>query len=69
MKKILILGMFLCVFNITNAQTSVIKANPLGVAFGIANAGYKFATTDSQTATISGIYFNVLDITGVDAGL
>ena len=69
MKKILILGMFLCVFNITNAQTSVIKANPLGLAFGVANAGYEFATTDAQTATISGIYFNKLDVTGVGAGL
>ena len=69
MKRILILGMLLFAFNITNAQTNIVKANPLGLAFGIANAGYEFATTDSQTATISGIYFNILDIAGVGAGL
>jgi hypothetical protein len=68
MKKILVLGMLFFAFNIANAQTNVIKANPLGLIFGIANAGYEFATTDSQTATISGIYFNVSDVTGVGAG-
>ncbi len=68
MKKILVLGMLFFAFNITNAQTNVIKANPLGLAFGIANAGYEFTTSDSQTATISGLYFNVSDITGFGAG-
>jgi hypothetical protein len=69
MKKILVLGMLFFAFTTTKAQTNIIKANPLGLAFGIANAGYEFATTDTQTLTVSGIYFNVLDITGVGAGL
>lgn len=68
MKRILVLGMLFLAFNSSNAQTNVIKANPLGLAFGIANAGYEFATNESQTLTISGIYFNVLDIKGLGAG-
>lgn len=68
MKKILVLTVFLLAFNALNAQTKVIKANPLGLAFGIANAGYEFETKKGQTATVSGIYFNVFDIQGVGAG-
>ena len=68
MKKILVLGMLFFAFTTTNAQSKVIKVNPLGLAFGIANAGFEFATTDTQTATISAIYFDVLDITGFGAG-
>lgn len=69
MKKILVIGMLFFAFKNSNAQTQVIKANPLGLLFGIANAGYEFTTTDKQTATISGLFFNVADITGVGAGV
>ena len=68
MRKILVLGALFLTFNIANAQNNVIKANPLGLAFGIANAGYEFTTTGSQTATISGIYFDVLGINGGGIG-
>ncbi|WP_296637633.1 DUF3575 domain-containing protein [Polaribacter sp.] len=62
--------MFLCflVFNSTSAQTNAIKVNPLGLAFGVANAGYEFTTSDSQTATISGIYYGVPGIKGFGVG-
>ena len=69
MKKILVIGMLFFAFTTTKAQSNIIKANPLGLAFGIANAGYEFATTETQTITVSGIYFNVLDIKGVGVGL
>ena len=68
MKKIIILGMLLLSVSITKAQTKAIKANPLGLAFGIANAGFEFSTTESQSLTISGIYFDVLDISGYGLG-
>jgi hypothetical protein len=69
MKKILVLGMLFFAFTTVKAQSNIIKANPLGLAFGIANAGFEYATTDSQSLTISGIYFNVLNIKGIGAGL
>ena len=50
-------------------QNNVIKANPIGLAFGIANVGYEFSTTDSQSMTVSGLYFNIADIDGYGAGL
>ncbi len=68
MKKVVLLIITVISFNFANAQTKVIKANPLGLAFGIANAGYEFSTTDSQSLTVSGLYFNVSDITGVGLG-
>ena len=69
MKKILFLCVFLLTFQFASSQTSAIKANPLGLAFGIANVGYEFSTSDSQSLTISGQYFDILDIKGAGAGL
>jgi len=69
MKKILFLVVALAITNVASAQENVIKVNPLGLAFGITNAGYEFATNDTQSLTVSGVYFNVSDITGVGAGL
>ncbi|MBT3546484.1 MAG: DUF3575 domain-containing protein [Flavobacterium sp.] len=69
MKNFLFLGLFLLTFQFASSQSSAIKANPLGLAFGIANVGYEFSTTDSQSMTISGLYFDILDIKGVGAGL
>ena len=69
MKKIIILGMLLLSVSISKAQTKAVKANPLGFVFGIANAGFEFSTTDSQSLTISGIYFDVLGISGFGLGV
>lgn len=55
-------------YNTTSAQSSAVKVNPLGLAFGVANAGYEFSTKDNQTAMISGIYYNVSEISGFGAG-
>jgi hypothetical protein len=68
MKKIIIVGMLLLAVSISRAQTKTIKANPLGLAFGIANAGFEFSTTESQSLTISGIYFDVFSISGYGLG-
>lgn len=51
-----------------NAQEQAIKANPIGLAFGVANAGYEFSTNESQTATISGLYYNISDVSGFGLG-
>lgn len=67
MKKLLVvLAVF--TFSLTNAQESAIKANPIGLAFGIANAGYEFSMNDTQTLTISALYYNISDISGFGAG-
>lgn len=60
---------FALTFQLASSQTNVIKANPLGLAFGIANLGYEFSTTESQSMTVSGLFFSVLDVEGYGAGL
>lgn len=49
-------------------QEQAIKANPIGLAFGVANAGYEFSTNDAQTATISALYYNISDVSGFGIG-
>lgn len=49
-------------------QSSAVKVNPVGLAFGFANAGYEFSTSDSQSATISGLYYDVSGISGFGVG-
>jgi hypothetical protein len=68
MKRILILVVALISFSAVNAQSSVIKANPLGLAVGVANAGYEFAMGESNSLTISGVYYKVYGISGIGAG-
>ena len=68
MKRILILVIALISFSAVNAQTSVIKANPLGLAVGVANAGYEFAMGESNSLTVSGTYYKVSGISGIGAG-
>lgn len=51
-----------------NGQEQAIKANPIGLAFGVANAGYEFSTNETQTLTISGLYYNISDVSGFGAG-
>lgn len=69
MKKVLLVIAMVAFGFTANAQENVIKANPLGLAFGIANAGYEFTTTDSQSLTVSGVYYDVLGISGIGAGV
>ena len=66
--KNLVLGVTLLFSCVVFAQNNAIMANPLGLAFGVANAGYEFTTTDAQTATISGIYYGISGIKGYGAG-
>lgn len=68
MKKVLILALALFSYSAINAQTGIIKVNPIGLAFGVANAGYEFETKDGQSTTISALYYNVSDITGIGIG-
>ena len=51
-----------------NCQEQAIKANPIGLVFGVANAGYEFSTNETQTLTISGLYYNIFDVSGFGAG-
>ena len=52
-----------------NSQTKAVKVNPVGIVFGIGNAGFEFATNDAQSLTISALYMKIQDISGIGAGL
>lgn len=67
-KTLLIIALAIFGLNV-NAQEQAIKANPLGLAFGIANAGYEFSTNENQTFTVSGLYYNISDVSGFGAGV
>ena len=70
MKKLFLLaGIAILSLANLNAQEQAIKANPIGLAFGIANVGYEFSTNDNQTLTIAGLYYNISDVSGLGAGL
>ncbi|WJJ95817.1 DUF3575 domain-containing protein [Algibacter luteus] len=68
-KLFLLVAIALLSLTSMNAQEQAIKANPIGLAFGVANAGYEFSTNDNQTLTIAGLYYNISDVSGFGAGL
>ena len=68
MKKLFLVVVAVLTFSFSNAQEQAIKANPIGLAFGIANAGYEFSVNDTQTVTISALYYDVSDVSGFGAG-
>lgn len=70
MKKLL-LCIAITLLGLTNvkAQEQAIKLNPIGLAFGVANAGYEFSTNDNQTLTLAGLYYNISDVSGFGAGV
>jgi len=68
MKKLFIAAIAVLSFTFSQAQTNVVKVNPVGIAFGIANAGYEFAVNDGQSLTISGLYYDRSSIKGFGAG-
>ena len=69
MKKLLLFAA-IAVFGLStvDAQEQAVKLNPVGLAFGVANAGYEFSTSDKQTLTIAGLYYNISDVSGFGAG-
>jgi len=69
MKKLFLFA-FIAVLGLTTAQAQdqAIKANPIGLAFGVANAGYEFSVKDNQTVTVSGLYYSISDISGFGLG-
>ncbi|KPM30446.1 Hypothetical protein I595_3467 [Croceitalea dokdonensis DOKDO 023] len=69
MKKLFIVAVLgLGSFMTGHAQEHAIKANPIGLAFGIANAGYEFEVNESQSATVSGLFYNIGDANGFGIG-
>lgn len=68
MKNFYLLAIALLSLTFSNAQEQAVKANPIGLAFGVANAGYEFATNETQTLTISGLYYNISDASGFGVG-
>ncbi len=69
MRKLFLMAMLFTSFSFSNAQEQAIKANPIGLAFGVANAGYEFSTNEKQTLTVSGLYYNISDVSGFGAGV
>lgn len=68
MKKLLLTFTLAIIGFTANAQQQAIKVNPIGLAFGIANAGYEFAVTEANTLTFSGLYYDRDDVKGFGAG-
>jgi len=68
MKKLLLITVAVFSFSLASAQEQAIKANPIGLAFGIANAGYEFTVNAPQTLTVSGIYYNISSLSGFGLG-
>ncbi len=68
MKKTCLLIIAIFTFTLASAQEQAIKVNPIGIAFGVANAGYEFSVNDSQSLTVSGLYYNISDISGFGLG-
>lgn len=69
MKKLFFAIIAVCAINFTQAQENVVKANPIGLAFGIANVGYEFAVNDGQSISVAGLYYNRSSIKGLGAGV
>jgi hypothetical protein len=64
MKKIVLLIAVFFAFNQMNAQTKVIKTNPIGMVFGIFNASYEFTTSDTNSVEVGAAYINILGVSG-----
>ena len=59
MNKIVLLAVLFIACLKINAQTTIIKANPLGLAFGFANLGVEFSgKTTNQSTTISVLHYS-----------
>jgi len=72
MKKLLLLLAFVAGSFAMNAQSSVIKANPIGLAFGAFNACYEKVISDKSSVVLSGSFFSGgigdVDVTSFGAG-
>jgi len=65
MKKILLIAIAIFAFSFTsNAQTSVVKINPLGMVFGYFNASYETLVTESSSVEVGGGFMSILGYTG-----
>lgn len=67
MKKIVFIFSMFLAFS-AYSQSNAVKVNPLGLAFGVANAGYEFSTNEKQTVMLSALYYDVSGISGFGAG-
>ena len=67
LKKLFILSITLFALSFAKAQTNVIKANPIGFVYGIANVSYERAFADNQSIAFSGSYFNSGEVQDVSA--
>lgn len=69
MKKLVFIITLVLSVTLSQAQENVIKVNPLGIVFGIANAGYEFSINETQSLTIGALYYNNSGIDGIGGGL
>ncbi len=58
MKKIVFIAIAMFAFNFANAQSNVVKVNPLGMAFGIFNGTFEHALNEKTSVTVGLNYFN-----------
>jgi len=69
MKKITLLIFLYTLCIQINAQSKIIKANPLGLVFGIANLGVEFSGKKNQSTSIYALYYSRSDTKGFGIGL
>jgi hypothetical protein len=69
MKKIILLIIAFTFCLKMSAQNKIIKANPLGLAFGVANLGVEFSGKNNQSTTISVLYYSKSNTEGFGIGL
>lgn len=68
MKKLLLTLLIFLSFTI-QSQTKIIKANPLGLAFNMANLGFEFSNKHNQSTTFSALYYTESNTEGFGVGV
>lgn len=58
MKKIIFLVIALFTFSLANAQSNVVKVNPVGMIFGVFNATFEHAINENNSVLVGAQYFN-----------
>lgn len=69
MKRIIFLLILTSICLKANAQNQIIKANPLGLVFGIANLGIEFSGKTNKSTTVSALYYAKSDTKGFGIGI
>ena len=65
MKKSFLVLIAVFTFSMSFAQEQAVKVNPIGILVGYANAGYEFTVKETQTVTVSALFYDISGVNGV----